>query len=331
MMRSSDNNTENEVRYVLASALTLVLAACASYPAPPSVALPSQVPDAIEAQLVQIGRIIDPPRTAALYAPLQQREPYAGVKVARAERFGPDPERNLLDVFTPAANGGAPRPVLVFVHGGGYVAGARRVGSAPFYDNVGLWAVRNGMVAVTTTYRLAPQNKWPAVQEDLAATIAWVRENIAARGGDPNRIYLLGHSAGATHVAQYVGHPRFHVEPGGGIAGAIMLSGTFDPSTVDATPGMQAYFGTDPSVYPRRSALPGMAATRLPLMVAYAELDPSNFHEQAEQAQAALCAAGRCGPLLQLRGHSHMSEVYAINTADSALGDAIRGFVFGRR
>ena len=73
MMRSSDNNTENEVRYVLASALTLVLAACASYPAPPSVALPSQVPDAIEAQLVQIGRIIDPPRTAALYAPLQLR------------------------------------------------------------------------------------------------------------------------------------------------------------------------------------------------------------------------------------------------------------------
>jgi hypothetical protein len=74
-----------------------------------------------------------------------------------------------------------------------------------------------------------------------------------------------------------------------------------------------------------------MAASRVPLLVAYAELDPSDFHEQAEQAQAALCAAGRCGPLLQLRGHSHMSEVYAINTADNALGDAIRTFVFGRR
>lgn len=319
------------MRYALAAAWTLVLAACASQPVPPSVALPSQVPDAIEAQLVQIGRVIDPPKTAALYAPLQQREPYAGVKVARAERFGPDPERNLLDVFTPAALGGARRPVLVFVHGGGFVAGARRIGSGPFYDNIGLWAVKNGMVAVTTTYRLAPQNKWPAAQEDLAATLAWVRENIAERGGDPNRIYLMGHSAGATHVAQYVAHARFHVEPGGGIAGAIMVSGLFDPSSADPSPGVQAYFGADDSVYPRRSALPGMAASRMPLMVAYAELDPSGFHEQAEQAQAALCAAGRCGPLLQLRGHSHMSEVYSINTADSALGDAIRGFVFGRR
>jgi acetyl esterase/lipase len=297
------------LRHALAAAAALLLAACALQPAPPSLALPSQVPDAIEAQLVQIGRVIDPPKTAALYAPLQQREPYAGVKVARAERFGPDPERNLLDVFTPAASGGSPRPVLVFVHGGGFVAGARRVGSAPFYDNIALWAVKNGMVAVTTTYRLAPQNKWPAAQEDLAATIAWVRENIRARGGDPNRIYLMGHSAGAAHVGQYVGHPRFHVEPGGGIAGAILLSGLFDPSSVDPGPGLQAYFGTDASVYPRRSALPGMAASRVPLLVAYAELDPSDFHEQAEQAP----------------------EVYAINTADNALGDAIRTFVFGRR
>jgi triacylglycerol lipase len=187
------------------------------------------------------------------------------------------------------------------------------------------------MVAVTTTYRLAPQNKWPAAQEDLAATIAWVRENIAARGGDPNRIYLMGHSAGATHVAQYVGHPRFHVEPGGGIAGAILLSGTFDPSTMDPSPGLQAYFGADPSVYPRRSALPGMAATRLPLMVAYAELDPPTSTSRPSRRRRPCARAGRCGPLLQLRGHSHMSEVYAINTADSALGDAIRGFVFGRR
>lgn len=317
------------MRIVLAAAAALVLAGCALPPAG-SIAVPSQVPAAIEAQLLQIGRVIDPPGTAALYAPLQQREPYAGVKVARGERFGPDAERNVLDVFTPDI-AGAPRPVLLFVHGGGFVAGARRTGNSPFYDNIALWAVKNGMVGVNTTYRLAPQHKWPAAQEDLAAAIAWVRENIAARGGDPNRIYLMGHSAGAAHVAQYVGHPRLHADPGGGIAGAIFVSGVFDPSSMPASAGLQAYFGTDASVYPRRSALPGMAASRLPMMVAYAELDPSDFHEQAEQAQAALCGAGRCRPLLQLRGHSHMSEVYAINTADTALADAIRDFVSGRR
>jgi acetyl esterase/lipase len=303
----------------------MVLAGCASPPR--IVAVPSQVPAPIESQLVQIGRVIDPPKTAALYAPLQQREPYAGVRVARGERFGPDVQRNLLDVFTPTATGGSARPVLVFVHGGGFTGGARRTGESPFYDNIALWAVKNGMVAVNTTYRLAPQNPWPAAQEDLAATVAWVRENIAARGGDPNRIYLMGHSAGAAHVAQYIGHARFHVEPGGGIAGAILVSGLFDPSSVAPSPALQAYFGGDASVYARRSALPGMAASRLPMLVAYAELDPSDFHEQAEQAQAALCGAHQCGPLLQLRGHSHMSEVYAINTGDTALSDAIRAFV----
>lgn len=308
-------------------AAVLLLAGCTHQAMTGSVALPSQVPPAIAQQLQQIGRVVDPPKTAALYAPLQQREPYAGVRVARGERYGPDAERNLLDVFAPEAKPLRPLPVLVFVHGGGFVAGARRTGDSPFYDNIALWAVRSGMVAVNTTYRLAPRHPWPAAQEDLAATILWVRDNIAARGGDPRRIYVMGHSAGAAHVAQYIGHPGFHVEPGGGIAGAILLSGLFDPATVTPGPAVQAYFGADASVYARRSALPGMAASRVPMMVAYAELDPSDFHEQAEQAQAALCGGGRCRPLLQLRGHSHMSEVYAINTTDSALTDAILAFV----
>jgi triacylglycerol lipase len=186
------------------------------------------------------------------------------------------------------------------------------------------------MVGVDMTYRLAPQNPWPAAQEDIAGALRWIRQNIAARGGDPRRIYLMGHSAGAAHVAQYVGHPQFHVAPGGGIAGAIMVSGLFDPSTAEANPPLQSYFGSDASLYEGRSALPGMAASRLPMLLAYAELDPSDFHRQASQANSALCEARRCAPALLLQGHSHMSEVYSINTADHALTDAMRAFVFGR-
>ena len=63
------------------------------------------------------------------------------------------------------------------------------------------------------------------------------------------------------------------------------------------------------------------------MLLAYAELDPPEFHAQAQQAQAVLCAAGHCGPLLQLLGHSHMSEVYAINTVDTSLTDLIRAFI----
>ena len=319
------------MRLVLAAAAALLLAACATPPAPGLVSgiVPSQVPANIAAELQKIGRVVAPPPTAALYAPLQQREPYAGVRVERHARYGAD-ERHLLDMFTPETASGAARPVLVFIHGGAFTAGNKRTGDSPFYDNILLWAVANGMVGVNMTYRLAPQNPWPAAQEDIAGALRWVRQNIAARGGDPARIYLMGHSAGAAHVAQYVGHSRFHVAPGSGLAGAIMVSGLFDPSTAEANPPLQSYFGRDPSVYEARSALPGMAASRLPMLFAYAELDPSDFHRQSSQANTALCEAKRCAPVLLLQGHSHMSEVYAINTPDRALTDAMRKFIFGR-
>lgn len=318
-------------RALIAAGL-LALSACAAPPAIkdlPSGPVPSQVPPAIEAALQKMGRVVAPPQTAELYAPLQQKEPYAGVSVLRDERYGPD-ARNRLDVFKPQVNGG-PRPVLVFVHGGAFMRGDKREGDGPFWDNIMVWAVANGMVGVDMTYRLAPQSPWPAAQQDIAAALRWVRANISAQGGDSERIFLMGHSAGAAHVAQYVGHREFHVARGGGIAGAIMVSGLFDPSTAEVNPPLQSYFGSDASVYESRSALPGMAASKLPMLFAYAELDPSDFHRQAGQVRSALCEARRCAPLLLLMGHSHMSEVYAINTADHALSDELRKFVMETR
>ena len=285
----------------------------------------SQVPVHIEARLRQIGRVIALAPTAALYEPLQQREPYPGVQVTRDQRYGGD-ARHLLDVFRPDSIA-APLPVLVFVHGGGFTGGERRAEDSPFYDNVMLWAARNGIVGVNMTYRLAPQHGWPAAQQDIGAALGWVRQNIAGHGGDPARVFLMGHSAGAAHVAQYVGHPQFHPAPQGALAGAIMVSGVFDTTTAEASASLQSYFGSDASVYPQRSALPGMLASKLPMLLAYAELDPPDFHAQSQQAHVALCAAGPCPPPLLLMGHSHMSEVYSINTPDQALGDALRSFV----
>ena len=129
----------------------------------------SPMPEEIAWKLQEIGRVIDPPKTAALYAPLQQKEPYQGVKTERDVKYGPA-DRNLLDVFMPETNS-SPRPVLIFVHGGGFVAGNKRDAGSPFYDNVMLWAVKNGFVGVNTTYRLAPQSPWPAGAEDFAAAV----------------------------------------------------------------------------------------------------------------------------------------------------------------
>ena len=320
------------IRSFVIPAAALLLAACATAPGPSvtSGAVPSQVPPAIAARLQQMGRVVAPPPTAELYAPLHEREPYAGVRVTRDISYDSDP-KNLLDVFVPEATITPGKPVLVFVHGDAFTRGDRRSGpGSPFYDNVAVWAVRNGMVGVNITYRLAPQNQWPAAQQDLAEALRWVRQNVGALGGDPERIVLMGHSAGAAHVAQYLGHSQFHVAPRGGVAGAILVSGLFDMTTAEANPPLQSYFGTDPLLYAQRSALPGLLRSEVPMLLAYAELDPQDFHNQSQQAGKALCDAGRCAPLLLLMGHSHMSEIYAINTADTALTAAMRRFITGR-
>src|SRR3954470_22999288 len=228
----------------------------------------SPMPAEIAAKLQEIGRVVDPPSTAPLYAPLQEKEPYHGVRIERDVKYGPA-DRNLLDVFTPEA-GSSFRPVLMYVHGGGFVAGNKHPPGSPFYDNVMLWAVKNGFIGVNVTYRLAPLAPWPAGAEDLAAAVQWVSQNITERGGDPVRIFLMGHSAGAVHVASYVSHPEFHKVKGGGLAGAIMVSGIYNPTAETVGEPEKAYFGTDASVYAARAALGGLAATKLPLLISAA-------------------------------------------------------------
>jgi acetyl esterase/lipase len=278
----------------------------------------SPMPVEIAAKLQEIGRMVDPPATAPLYAPLQEKEPYHGVKVDRDIKYGPA-DRNLLDVFAPEA-GSSYRPVLIYVHGGGFVAGNKRPPGSPFYDNVMLWAVKNGFVGVNVTYRLAPQATWPAGAEDLAAAVQWVSQNITERGGDPVRIFLMGHSAGAVHVASYVSHPEFYKVKGGGLAGAIMLSGIYDLTATPAGNPEIAYFGADAARYAEQSSLQGLLRSNTPLMIAAAELDPPNFVRQFELLRDAACKRpSGCITAGLLPQHSHMSEVYSINTDDNEL------------
>jgi triacylglycerol lipase len=287
----------------------------------------SPMPEDIAWKLLELGRVIDPPKTAALYAPLQEKEPYQGVKVERDVKYGPA-DRNLLDVFVPET--AAPsRPVLIFVHGGAFVGGNKRTTpTSPFYDNIMLWAAKNGFVGVNVTYRLAPLAPWPAGAEDLATAVQWVSGKIGERGGNPARIYLVGHSAGAVHVASYVSHPEFHKMKGGGLAGAIMISGIYDLTATPLADPERAYFGTDPARYAERSSLQGLATTDIPLMMAAAELDPSGFVLQFDLLKQATCKrASGCARAFLLPQHSHMSEVYSINTADTRLTDQVLDFV----
>lgn len=112
----------------------------------------------------------------------------------RELRYGPDPNQGL-DLSLPA---GKRFPTVIFVHGGSLTSGDKadedygRV-CAPFPDA--------GIACANVNYRLAPAHPWPSQAEDVAAAVAWVRKNIQARGGDPLKLFLVGHSSGAMLVA----------------------------------------------------------------------------------------------------------------------------------
>ncbi|HTV77401.1 MAG TPA: nuclear transport factor 2 family protein [Steroidobacteraceae bacterium] len=307
-------------------------AAAARPPAPPAAVAavtpvqgphPQGMPDDVAGIIRGIGPRIDGVRTGKLYEPLQQREPYTDAVVTRDVAYGPAP-RNTADIFIPLRRG--PRkPVLVFVYGGGFAGGSKHTPGSPFYDNIGRWAAAHDMVGVTANYRLAPESQWPAGIEDMTALVNWVRAHIAEYGGDSRRIYLWGHSSGGAHVADYLAHCAL-THKDAHVAGAILMSAAVYDLGHDVSV-WKAYYGDDPGKYARESSLPGLLKSPVPLLVTDAELDPQSFQQQADELTQARKAAGRPVQRLHVQGHSHLSEAYAIGTADDSVSGPVLKFV----
>jgi acetyl esterase/lipase len=293
---------------------------------PPAAAVAQVAPD-VARQIEEIGRRVDPSATARVYTQMQEKPPYVNVRVQREIKFGEDPKQSL-DVFSPTQSGAGNLPVLVMVHGGGFVAGDKSLdengNQSAFYDNVMLWAVRNGMVGVNINYRLAPAFQYPAVQQDIGSAIRWVHENIARFGGDKARIALMGHSAGAAHVGSYIAHPEHGPSGTPGVEKVILSSGMYDFTPDGQTP--HPYFGAGSA---ELSSIPGLVSTKVPFLVIVGELDPTQFHVQAGKLMAAVCATGSCPPFVIAKSHGHMSGVYSINTPDQSLSGPILAFLRG--
>ena len=281
----------------------------------------------IRERLASLGRELSPAMlggTTALFAPLAQGSA-PEVKVTRDHQYGPH-ERNRLDLFRKEGTQNA--PVLVFVHGGGFVMGDKRSDETPFYDNIGTFAAQQGFVGVTLTYRLAPAAQFPSGVEDMAAALAWLRENVAQHGGDPDKIVFAGQSAGAAHVASYVAHRAYHVEPGGGLAGAILMSGIFDTLTCTPNDFHKAYYGHDPKGWGPASAMAGLINSDLPLMLTVSEFDPADFQRQAAQFVGAWGVAHAAFPEMHyLAGHNHLSPAQSIGSEVKEVGRMVAGFV----
>lgn len=266
------------------------------------------------------------PSFGELYAPMFGKEPWAGATITRDLAYGSDPLQRL-DVFAPTAR--HPKlPVLLFVHGGGFTRGDKH---GDFYpDNITLWAARNGMVGVNIDYRLAPKDAWPAGAKDLAAAIAWTRANIAKYGGDPDRIILWGHSAGANHVADYVAHAEVQGAEASAVKGAIILSAFYAAAPTGTPPN--AYYGSNLALQSTASSIEGLRRSRIPLFVANAEFDPEQFKAYAAAVRAALCITpARCPQYVLVRDANHFTEGMAVGTEDKQLTGPLQKWIRARR
>ena len=148
--------------------------------------------------------------------------------------YGSD-ARQQLDIYAPLGRTEAAHPVLIFFHGGSW-----RDGEREGYGFVGRAFASRGFVTVIADYRKAPKVSFPVFVQDTAATIAWVHTNIAKHDGDPERIFLMGHSAGA-HIAMMAAlDPQWlaakDLKPDV-IKGVIGLAGPYDflPLTSDSS------------------------------------------------------------------------------------------------
>ncbi len=266
--------------------------------------------------------------TAAAFRPLLKAAPRDGVVVTRNLAYGED-ARQILDVYQPIWRAGA--PVVIFIHGGAYVRGDKDA-YGEMYGNVATWFARHGALGINATYRLAPAAKWPSGADDVRGMVKWAQDNAARFGGDGHRVYLVGHSAGATHVASYVFDKSLQPAGGPGVAGAVLISGRYRLDYDPADPNgrnMQAYFGDDASTYAARSPINHIKdGPSVPVFTVVTEYDNPGLDVTGAELLAALCARdGACPRFRRLEKHNHLSEVFAFNTADEQLGREILEFM----
>lgn len=170
--------------------------------------------------------------------------------------FGPDP-RQRLDIYVPRG-GASRRPVVFFIYGGSWSSGAKGT-----YGFVGDAFAGRGYVTVIADYRLVPEVRFPTFIEDGARALAFVRETIARYGGDPGRLFLAGHSAGAYNAMMLALDPRYLARAGvprQAVRAAAGLSGPYDFLPLEGRV-TQAAFGnarnpaeTQPISFARRGA-----------------------------------------------------------------------------
>lgn len=241
--------------------------------------------------------------TTELYTGLLSAQDTAGIRRVADLAYGPHQQQRL-DLFVP--EGGFSELTTVLVYLGDE---ASRGGS-----NVGNYAARVGAIGAVARYRSSADAEWSSGAEDVRLLLTWLRDNIEPYGGDPHNIVLMGHSTGAAHVATYLFHEASQLPEGPGITAAILSSGTFVEDGADRAHAPIALVDS-------------YAGRAVPILLWSAEYDVPAVETSVAELYAKLCRKySDCPMFVQWQGHNRLSPVLSIDTADTAVTDAIMRF-----
>ncbi|HVK09623.1 MAG TPA: alpha/beta hydrolase [Gemmataceae bacterium] len=232
-----------------------------------------------------------------------------------------DPVRHKLDLYLP--KGAKKFPVMTFVHGGAW-----RSGNKDLYAALGETFAKQGVGTAVINYRLSGADgkvKHPDHVHDVARAFAWVKANAPKYGGDPEKLYLSGHSAGGHLVAllatdeQYLKAEKCSTKD---LKGVMALSGVY--TITPQLPMLATAFGTDARACEAASPLTHVKADHPPFLIAYGAKDFPFLDMMAEQFGKKL-TANKCDAKVLKLDRDHFSII--ISAATSAADPLAKGML----
>jgi acetyl esterase/lipase len=226
-----------------------------------------------------------------------------GGRVAAGVAYGEGPRRQL-DVYAPRTVGKG-RPVVIFFYGGSWNSGTRNG-----YGFVGRALAARGYVTMIPDYRLVPEVRYPAFLEDGAASVRWAAAHASDYGGDPNKMVLVGHSAGAYIAAMLAVDERWLGRDYTRIRGFAGLAGPYDFRPFDV-PASREAFGRWTKVE-ETQPVTWAGAGAPPTLLLVGEDDRTVLPRNSEALAGKLRAAGVPARIVRYRGLGHVGVLTAI-------------------
>ena len=222
--------------------------------------------------------------------------------------YGGGPQ-HLLDVYIPDNPGAAPPPLVVFWHGGRWSSGDKAD-----YLFVGAALAQLGYMAVLPNYRHYPEVRMAGFMDDAAQAALWASAHAESYGGDPERLYLMGHSAGAHMAVLLTLDERYFAAAGRAaprIAGIIGLSGPYDFLPL-REPDVQDIFGP-PDLYPESQPINFVRAGAPPMLLVHGLMDDTVAPKNSRNLATALRACGVPAALKLYHGVMHADTVASLS------------------